>query len=126
MEKLEIKDGIYICKINKIEYRLSNSGKELCMIEFEITDENSEYFKKKMYMNQFINSSFGIHLLKEFLRKLDLRNVIIDFDKPEEINDLAKKILEETKLMEFDIEQITKGIFKQYEIKGIYDLIPIE
>lgn len=122
----EIQDGIYICKINKIEYRKSKSEKDLCVIEFQITDEESEDFGAKFYMNQFINTNFGIHLLKEFLRKLDLKTVIIDFEKPEEINTLAERILKETKLMEFDIEQTTKGIFKQYDIKGIYDLIQVE
>ena len=36
----EIQDGTYICKINKIENRKSKTDKEICFIEFEITDES--------------------------------------------------------------------------------------
>ena len=121
----EIQDGTYICKINKIENRKSKTDKEICFIEFEITDEESENFGDKIYMNQFINTSFGVHLLKEFLRQLDLKT-IIDFENIEELDKLAKEILKETKLMEFDIKQTTKGVFKNFEVVGIYDLIPIE
>jgi len=125
---MELKDGIYISKINKIFYKQTSTGKDMICVEFEITDEESENFKQKFYMNQFINTDFGKKLAKDFYYSLQT-GLEFDgtiFDTEESINNIGKEVLEKTKLMEFDIKQTTKGVFKTFQVVGIYDLVPEE
>ena len=123
----EIPDGIYICKINKIERKESKTGKEIVVIEFQITDETNQYYNEKIYMTQFINTPFGFHLLKDFFESLQTTLVFEDlkFGETERLDSLIDGIMGHTKLMEFDIKQEAKGIFKTFTVEGIYDLIKV-
>ncbi len=123
---MDLKDGIYICKINKVEYKISKSNKEMVTVEFEVTDEECECVGQKMYMNQFVNTDFGKKLAIEFFKSLqttlDLNGLTFAEDK-ETLEEFGNQIVENTKLMEFDVQQTTKGPFKSYRIVGIYDLV---
>lgn len=116
-----LKDGIYISKINNISRRTSATGKDFICVEFEITDEENENYKNTFMNNMFINTDFGEKLARNFLEDLEC-GVSIDINDNETFEEIKKA----TELMEFDVEQKTNGVFKSYSIKGIYDLVPIE
>lgn len=122
--KNEIPDGIYICKINNIEYKKSKNNKDMITVIFEVSDEESNYYKNRIYMNQVIDTAFGKHLANEFLRSLGT-GIEVEYTNIEELNIVLDSIKEKLKLMEFDVKQVTKNIFKSFYITGIYDLIEI-
>lgn len=67
----DLPDGNYEVDIDGIEAATSKSGKPMVKVAFTLR-EGQKYAKRKLWMNQVIDTTFGLHKANEFLKSLEL------------------------------------------------------
>lgn len=73
----EVPHGTYEVEVEKLEPKMSKSGKPMLSIWFKILD--GEFENNRLFYNQVIHTGFGIHMANEMLRSLE-SDVEIDFE----------------------------------------------
>lgn len=66
----DVPEGTYTVGVEKMESAKSKSGNPMCSIWFVI--KKGEFKKQKIFYNQVISNSYGIHSNNEFLKSMDL------------------------------------------------------
>ena len=73
----EVPLGTYEVKIEKLELVESKNGKPMVSCWMRILE--GEYKNSIIFMNQVVNSSFGLHIANDFLRSLE-SDIEVDFE----------------------------------------------
>lgn len=118
---VEVPDGKYEVKIEKMELRESSKGDPMFTAWFRIVSKS--YNNALMFMNQVINQGFQIGIVNKFIQSMDVvRNV--EFQNYSQYNELIMDVFEKIDgKLEFLIEKKTsdKG-FASYTIKEVYEV----
>lgn len=123
----ELPDGIYNCKLEKLELGESNKGKPMVKAMFRIL--RGDYKKQCLFYNGVMAAKdpqyngFMIHRVLEFLRSLEvLDESEIDFDGNfRDFNDLLLDIAEESEGLTFEIEKSKDGEYSKLEVIDVYE-----
>lgn len=112
----EVPNGVYTCKLEKLELGESKSGKPMIKGMFRIIE--GEHKKQCLFLNQVFTRGYPQHKGLEFLRSLAVfDDSEIDFDGDfENFNDLLLDIAEEAADMTFEVEKYTDGEYTQLEV----------
>lgn len=116
----EVPPGTYEMKLDKLELTQSKAGKPMVKCWMRILD--GEYKNSIIFMNQVINSSFGLHIANEFLKSLE-SGVDIGFDSFTQYNNMLLDIHEAIDgKLEYALEygQNNKG-FNTFKIVDIFE-----
>lgn len=113
----------YEVAVEKLELKASKEGKPMLSVWFKILV--GDYEGRLLFMNQMLNSGFGIHKCNEFLKKLE-SNLDVQFEDFGQYGKLIEDIKTDITgkheyLVEFS-KYVSKGkTYNQYEIKKVYD-----
>lgn len=112
----EVEDGVYVCKLEKLELGESKAGKPMVKGTFRIVE--GKHKKQCLFINQVFTRGYPQHKALEFLRSLEVFDESeIDFDGDfENFNDLLLDIVEEAGGMHFTVEKSTDGEYTRLEI----------
>lgn len=119
-ERVEVPDGQYECKIEKMELRESKSGNPMVSIWFRIVA--GDFKNSVLFMHQTINRSFGLHKVKTMLHAMDtgLEIVFHSFGELAALLEDQMKAIDEQGL-EYAINYTTaKNDFKNFEITDVF------
>lgn len=116
-EFAEVPDGVYTCKLEKLELGESKKGAPMIKGMFRII--SGEHKKQCLFVNQVFTRGFPQHKGLEFLRSLQVfDDSEIDFNGDfEDFNDLLLDIAEEAEGMEFDVRKEADGEYSRITIE---------
>lgn len=116
----EIPDGVYRCKLEKLELAASKTGKPMVKGVFAVS--TGKYKNWKLFLNQVFTRGYPQHKALEFLRSMEVFEASeIDFDGDfKDFNDLLLDILENSEWMEWDIDKSKDGDFTKLEVIKTY------
>lgn len=120
-EYKEVEDGLYICKLEKLELGESKAGKPMIKGQFKILEGN---FKNScLFVNQVFTKGFPQHKGLEFLRSLDvLEPSEIDFDGDfNNFNNLLLDIAEEAEGLKFEVKKSKDGEYTRIDVKDTFE-----
>lgn len=119
----KLPEGVYRCKIDKMEMRESRKGAPMCSIQFRITA--GDYKKHCLFYNRVLagtkNDGFMIKGCNDFLQSLD-SGLDVDFKGWEQYNDLILDIFEavsEEPHLEYMVSVKYNGDFAELTIKEV-------
>lgn len=113
--------GTYEVKIEKMELVESKTGKPMLSCWMKIL--SGEYQNSILFMNQVINTAFGLHNANEFLRSLE-SGLYVEFESFSQYYDLILDIHEAIDgNLEYAVEygETNKG-FKTYKITEVFEV----
>ena len=119
-ERVEVPDGQYECKIDKMEMKESKSGKPMVSIWFRIIA--GDFKNSVLFMNQTIHTGFGLHTAKKTLSDMDT-GLPIDFQSFSQFAGLIESVAEaiKTQNLEYAVKYTTtKNDFKNFEIIEVF------
>ena len=119
-ERVEVPDGQYECKVEKIEMKESKTGKPMVSIWFRILA--GDFKNSVLFMNQTIHTGFGLHTAKKMLSDMDT-GMPIDFQSFAQFAGLIESVKEaiETQKLEYAVKYTTtKNDFKSFEITEVF------
>lgn len=119
----KLPEGVYRCKIDKMEMRESRKGAPMCSIQFRITA--GDYKKHCLFYNRVLagtkNDGFMIKGCNDFLQSLD-SGLDVEFKGWEQYNDLILDIFEavsEEPPLEYMVSVKYNGDFAELTIKEV-------
>ena len=119
----KLPEGVYRCKIDKMEMRESRKGAPMCSIQFRITE--GDYKKHCLFYNRVLagtkNDGFMIKGCNDFLQSLD-SGLDVEFKGWEQYNDLILDIFEavsEEPHLEYMVSVKYNGDFAELTIKEV-------
>lgn len=117
----EVPDGIYICKLEKLELGESKKGAPMIKGMFRILE--GKHKKQCLFINQVFTRGFPQHKGLEFLRSLQVYDASeIDFDGNfKDFNDLLMDIAEESEGMRFEVQKSMDGDYTRLDVKDAFD-----
>lgn len=113
--------GTYEVKVKKMEIKASKNNDPMLSVWFEVV--TGDYKSRLIFMNQLINTPYGLHNAKEFLRNLDSRYEI-DFVNFTQFKNLVLDVLEKIDgNLEYALEysQNKKG-YNQFKIMEVFEV----
>ena len=121
----EIPDGIYKCKLEKLELGENKDHKPMIKGMFRIVADphkNQCLFYNQVFCRSASGSAFGMHKGLEFLRSLQIFDESeVDFDGNYiDFNDLLLDMSEEAAGMTFEIEKSKDGEYTRLEVLEAY------
>lgn len=119
-ERVEVPDGQYECKVDKIEMKESKTGKPMVSIWFRILA--GDFKNSVLFMNQTIHTGFGLHTAKKMLSDMDT-GLPVDFQSFAQFAGLIESVKEaiETQKLEYAVKYTTtKNDFKNFEITEVF------
>ena len=112
--------SLYDVVISKLQLVESKAGKPMLTCWMKIT--TGEYENSVLFMNQVINTGYGLHKANEFLRSLE-SEVEVKFENFKQYNDMILNIHEEIDgVYEYCVEYDEKKGFKTFEIINVYEV----
>jgi hypothetical protein len=117
----EIPYGTYEVKIEKLELVQSKSGKPMLSCWMKVLD--GECKNSMLFMNQVVNTAFGLHNAHQFLRSLE-SGVDVAFESFSQYHDMVLDIHEAIDgSYEYSVEygETTKG-FKTFKICEVFEV----
>lgn len=117
----EIPDGQYEVSIKKMALAESSTGKPMLKVDMVIVA--GEFERQHLFINQCIDTSYGIHTANEFMRGLET-GVDVGFIDYEDYADLVLEVFEKTSNFEYLVEQSTSK--KGYKSFLPVDVYPLE
>lgn len=117
----EVPFGTYEVKVEKMELAASRTGKPMLSCWMKIL--NGEYQKSRLFMNQVVNTAFGLHTANAFLRTLE-SGVEIAFESFAKYHDLILNIHEAIDgKYEYAVEygETGKG-FKTFKVTEVFEV----
>lgn len=119
-EYKEVPHGMYEVKITKLELTKSSKGDPMVSIWFKIVND-CDYKNQLIFMNQVINSGFGLHKCNEFLRTISA--LPIDFESFKQYSMLLTDIMEEIDgKREFQLNYGTNKGFNTFKIEQVFEM----
>ena len=119
-ERVEVPDGQYECKVEKMEMKESKSGNPMVSIWFRIIA--GDFKNSILFMNQTIHTGFGLHTAKKMLSDMDT-GLPIDFQSFSQFAGLIESVEEaiKTQQLEYAVKYTTtKNDFKNFEITEVF------
>jgi hypothetical protein len=119
-ERVEVPDGQYECKVEKMEMKESKSGNPMISIWFRILA--GDFKNSVLFMNQTIHTGFGLHTAKKMLSDMDT-GLPVDFQSFAQFAGLIESVKEaiETQKLEYAVKYTTtKNDFKNFEITEVF------
>lgn len=119
-ERVEVPDGQYECKVEKMEMKESKTGNPMISIWFRILA--GDFKNSVLFMNQTIHTGFGLHTAKKTLSDMDT-GLPIDFQSFAQFAGLIESVKEaiETQKLEYAVKYTTtKNDFKNFEITEVF------
>lgn len=119
-ELVEVPDGQYECKVEKMEMKESKSGNPMVSIWFRIVA--GDFKNSVLFMNQVVTTGFGLHTAKKTLSDMDT-GLPIDFQSFAQFAGLIESVYKEveTQKLEYAVKYTTnKGGFKNFEIIEVF------
>lgn len=119
-ERVEVPDGQYECKVEKIEMKESKTGKPMLSVWFRIIA--GDFKNSILFMNQTIHTGFGLHTAKKMLSDMDT-GMPVDFQSFAQFAGLIDSVKEaiETQKLEYAVKYTTtKNDFKSFEITEVF------
>ena len=119
-ERVEVPDGQYECKVEKMEMKESKTGNPMVSIWFRIVA--GDFKNSVLFMNQTIHTGFGLHTAKKMLSDMDT-GLGIDFQSFTQFAGLIESVKEaiETQKLEYAVKYTTtKNDFKNFEITEVF------
>lgn len=119
-ERVEVPDGQYECKVEKMEMKESKSGNPMISIWFRIIA--GDFKNSILFMNQTIHTGFGLHTAKKMLSDMDT-GMPVDFQSFGQFANLIESVKEaiETQKLEYAVKYTTtKNDFKNFEITEVF------
>lgn len=115
----ELPDGVYVCKLEKLELGESKAGKPMVKGMFRIVADSHK--NQCLFYNQVFTRGFPQHKALEFLRSLEVFDESeVDFDGDfVNFNDLLLDIGEGAEGMTFEIEKSKDGEYTRLEVVDI-------
>ena len=113
--------GTYEVKVKKMEIKASKNNDPMLSVWFEVV--TGDYKGRLIFMNQLINTPYGLHNAKEFLRSLDSA-LEVDFVNFTQFKNLVLDILENIDgCLEYALEysQNKKG-YNQFKIIEVFEV----
>ena len=127
-EFTELPDGIYICKLEKLELGESQNGKPMIKGQFRILE--GEHKKQCLFYNQVFcrsanGNAFSMHKGLEFLRSLKVFDEA-DVDFTGDYQDFANLLLDiaeeaESAELKFEIEKSKNGEYTSLEVTDVIE-----
>lgn len=119
-EFTELPDGIYKCKLEKLELGESKNGKPMVKGMFRIVADPHK--NQCLFYNQVFTRGFPQHKALEFLRSMQIFDESeVDFDGNFfDFNDLLLDMSEEAAGMTFEIEKSKDGEYTRLEVLEAY------
>jgi hypothetical protein len=117
----EVPFGTYEVSIEKLELVQSKTGKPMLSCWMKIMD--GEYKNSVLFMNQVVNTAYGLHNAHEFLRALD-SGVEVKFENFSQYHDMILDMHEAVQgNYEYALEygQTDKG-FKTFKISEVFEV----
>ena len=116
----EVPDGDYETSIEKMELKASSKGSPMLSVWFKIVE--GKYKNQRIFKNQVLTTSFGIHNANEFLRSLG-SNMRVEFENFQQYGALIAELFEHTQGFEYAVEYThnSKG-FADHKITDIFAL----
>ena len=118
----EVPDGIYMCKLEKLELAESKTGKPMVKGMFRIKE--GEHKKQCIFLNQVFTRGFPQYKALEFLRSLQiLDDIDVTFDGDfENFNDLLLDMAEEAEAsgMEFSVKKSKDGEYTRLDVMEVF------
>lgn len=119
-ERVEVPDGQYECKIDKMEMKESKTGNPMISIWYRIVA--GDFKNSVLFQNQTIHTGFGLHTAKKTLSDMDT-GLSIDFQSFSQFAGLIESVKEaiETQGLEYAVKYTTtKNDFKNFEITEVF------
>lgn len=119
-ERVEVPDGQYECKVEKIEMKEPKTGKPMLSVWFRIIA--GDFKNSILFMNQTIHTGFGLHTAKKMLSDMDT-GMPVDFQSFAQFAGLIDSVKEaiETQKLEYAVKYTTtKNDFKSFEITEVF------
>lgn len=119
-ERVEVPDGQYECRVEKLEIGESKSGNPKISIWFRIIA--GDFNNSMLFMNQTIHTGFGLHTAKKILADMDT-GLPIDFQSFAQFAGLIESVGEaiKTQKLEYAVKYTTtKNDFKNFEIVEVF------
>ncbi len=121
-EFTELPDGLYICKLEKLELGESKKSQPMIKAQFRITE--GKHKKQCLFYNQVFTRGFPQHKGLEFLRSLQLfDDADVDFDGNfQNFNDLLLDLAEvaEEVGVTFEISKTHDGDYTRLEVTDVF------
>lgn len=119
-ERVEVPDGQYECKVEKMEMKESKTGNPMVSIWFRILA--GDFKNSVLFMNQTIHTGFGLRTAKKMLSDMDT-GLPVDFQSFAQFAGLIESVKEaiETQKLEYAVKYTTtKNDFKNFEITEVF------
>jgi hypothetical protein len=119
-ERVEVPDGQYECKVEKMEMKESKTGNPMISIWFRILA--GDFKNSVLFINQTIHTGFGLHTAKKTLSDMDT-GLPVDFQSFAQFAGLIESVKEaiETQKLEYAVKYTTtKNDFKNFEITEVF------
>lgn len=119
-ERVEVPDGQYECKVEKMEMKESKTGNPMVSIWFRILA--GDFKNSVLFMNQTIHTGFGLHTAKKMLSDMDT-GLPVDFQSFAQFAGLIESVKEaiETQKLEYAVKYTTtKNDYKNFEITEVF------
>ena len=113
----EVPHGQYEVKVEKLELKESKSGKPMVSAWFRIVAGDFE--NSVLFMNQVVEQGFQIHIVNEFLRSLESKEV--QFESYTQYAQLLDDILDDIEGAEFAVEYGENRGFSTFKITEIFE-----
>lgn len=128
-EYAELPEGIYVCKLEKLELGESKNGKPMVKAQFRIAEGERKksciFYNGVMVANDPSNNGFMMHKVLEFLRSLNVFDEDeIDFDGNfRHFNDLLLDIVEEAESdgLKFAVQTEKDGEYNRVKVVDTYE-----
>lgn len=120
VERIEVPDGQYECRIEKMELKESSKGNPMVSVWFRIVA--GDFKNNVLFMNQTVHTGFGLHNVKKILSDMDT-GLQIDFQSFVQFGSLLESVFEAVKTqgLEYAVKYTTtKNDFKSFEIIEVF------
>ena len=117
---VEVPDGQYECRIEKMEMKESKTGNPMLSIWYKVIA--GDFKNSVLFQNQAIHTGFGLHTAKKTLSDMDT-GLVIDFQSFAQFASLIESVKEaiESQQLEYAVNYTTaKNNFKNFEITEVF------
>lgn len=120
-------DGNYEVALNQLELKESKNGKPMVAIRFKVLE--GEYKGRLIFVNQVVNSGFGIHKCNELLKAMCtyVNDITVEFKSYTQYNNLLLDVFQKLEQdYSFNLEQSTNEKNKDYKNYKIVEVFSEE
>ena len=115
----------YDVKIEKMEVTKTKKEPPRPMLSVQFKVLSGKHKNRLIFMNQMLNSGYGVVIANGFLRSLDsdIENKDIRYDDIVQYNDLVLDIMENIDgNLEYELEYTEKKGYDNFKIKEVYEV----